>query len=255
MSSGPTALNAHDLISVGALVHYLYVATGLPVKSTWLTEIKAGDYASWPGLTYSNDYKYCPNSVESLQGHLTQSRQIARSTKLKPDPVPRPLMTKSKYLYITTEPISKLYTDYMGVFLLCSRRGNNFIMLSYHVDTNVILVEPFESRHNRHRLASADRIMTRLTKRGHCVDLQILDNEYSAAYKLYIDKKWGAKFQLVPPDVHQCNISERAIRTFKAHFLAILAGVSDSFPNYLWDQILPQKELTLNILCQSNIAM
>ena len=53
-SSGPTALNAHDLPSVGSLVRYLHAATGFSVKSTWLTAIKAGNYASWPGLTYAN---------------------------------------------------------------------------------------------------------------------------------------------------------------------------------------------------------
>ena len=97
--------------------------------------------------------------------------------------------------------------------------------------------------------------MTRLTKSGHGVDLQILDNEFSAAYKLHIEEKWGAKFQLVPPDVHLCNIAKRVIRTFKVHFLAILAGISDSFPNYMWDRLLPQTELTLNLLFQSNILL
>ena len=96
--------------------------------------------------------------------------------------------------------------------------------------------------------------MANLTKQGHGVDLHILDNECSAAYKLQIEEKWGAKIQLVPPDVHRRNIAERAIRTFKAHFLFILAGVSDAFPYFRWDCLLPQIELTLNLLRQSNIA-
>lgn len=50
----PAALNAHDLPSVLALVHYLHAAAGFPVKSTWLAAIKAGNFASWPGLTYAN---------------------------------------------------------------------------------------------------------------------------------------------------------------------------------------------------------
>jgi hypothetical protein len=39
----PAILNAHDLPSVGALVHYLHAAAGFPVKSTWLAAIKAGN--------------------------------------------------------------------------------------------------------------------------------------------------------------------------------------------------------------------
>ena len=86
--------------------------------------------------------------------------------------------------------------------------------------------------------------MTRLTNHRHGVDLQILDNEFSEAYKLHIEEKWGSKFQLVTYDVYCRNIAKRAIRNFKAHFLAILARISDSFPNYFWDRLLPQTELT-----------
>ncbi|KAL7503074.1 hypothetical protein ACHAXN_000911 [Cyclotella atomus] len=57
-----------------------------------------------------------------------------------------------------------------------------------------------------------------------------------------------------PPDIHRCNLAKRATQTFKAHFLAILSGLSKAFPNYLWDKLLPQTELTLNLLCQSSIA-
>ena len=45
--------------------------------------------------------------------------------------------------------------------------------------------------------------------------------------------KWKAAFQLVPPEMHRQNRAERAIRTFKDHFLAILAGVDPAFPPYL----------------------
>ena len=59
---------------------------------------------------------------------------------------------------------------------------------------------------------------------------------------------------LWPLDLRRGNITERAIRTFKAHFLSILAGVSDSLPNFLWDQLLPQTELTLNLLLYSTLS-
>ena len=61
---------------------------------------------------------------------------------------------------------------------------------------------------------------------GHRVNLQILDNEASGEYKRTIEEVWKSTYQLVPPDMHRRNAAERAIRTFKAHFLAILAGVS-----------------------------
>ena len=51
--------------------------------------------------------------------------------------------------------------------------------------------------------------------------------------------------------MHRLNAAERAIRTFKAHFIAILAGVAPDFPRHLWDLLLPQTEITLNLLQQA----
>ena len=86
------------------------------------------------------------------------------------------------------------------------------------------------------------------------MDLQILDNKTSAEYHRAIKQTWKEKFQLVPPDIHRRNAAECAIRTFKAHFLAILAGVNRAFPSSLWDTLLPHTELTLKLLCQATLA-
>ena len=74
-STGPISLNADDIPSVGTLVPYLHAAAGFPVKSTLLTASKAGNYASWPDLTSANASKYCPVPIETLQGHIKQSRK------------------------------------------------------------------------------------------------------------------------------------------------------------------------------------
>jgi hypothetical protein len=58
--------------------------------------------------------------------------------------------------------------------------------------------------------------------------------------------------ELVPPGCHQRNAAEVAIRNFKAHFLSLLAGVSDVLPTGLWDQLLPQTEITIDLIRQSN---
>ena len=95
--------------------------------------------------------------------------------------------------------------------------------------------------------------MQRLTDNKLSLDLQILDNEASEAYKQFIKIKWKTKYQLVPPHTHQRNAAERAIRTFKAHFLSILAGVAPDFPRNLWGLLIPQAELTLNLLRQATL--
>ena len=132
-------------------------------------------------------------------------------------------------------PISKLYTDDTGRFPIHARSGNQYIMIAYHCDTNLILAGPFSSRKDTHWLLAYDRIMQRLL-----VDLQILDNKDSAEYKQAIKTEWNANYQLVPPNTHWSNAAKRAIRTFKAHFFFILAGVAPDFPRNLWDLLLPQ---------------
>jgi hypothetical protein len=80
----------------------------------------------------------------------------------------------------------------------------------------------------------------------------VLDNEASEAFKKEIKK--NCKIQLVPPDNHRRNLAKRAIQTFKNHFKSVITGVDDSFPMRLWDKILPQVFLTLNLPRQSNVA-
>jgi hypothetical protein len=102
--------------------------------------------------------------------------------------------------------------------------GNQYIMLAYHDATNVILVQPFKSQADHHRIPAYNALVARLKARGLTVDLQVLDNQASEAMQQAI-REHGWAFQFVPPDMHSRNKAERAIRTFKAHFIAILAGM------------------------------
>ena len=126
-------------------------------------------------------------------------------------------------------------------------------MIAYHCDANLILAEPFTSRKDKHCLLAYDKLMQRLRENKLTVDLQILDNEAIAEYKRSIKEKWNANYQLVPPNTHQRNAAERAIHMFKAHFISILAGVAPYFARNLWDLLLPQNELTLNLLRQATL--
>ena len=60
------------------------------------------------------------------------------------------------------------------------------------------------------------------------------------------------EMELVPPGCHRRNAAEVAIRNFKARFLSVLAGTADDFPMLFWYHLLPQTEITVNLLQQSN---
>jgi hypothetical protein len=60
----PVANNVHRLRTKEQLCDYLHRVAGHPVRKTWLAAIKAGEYATWPGLTYELV------SIELLARHL-----------------------------------------------------------------------------------------------------------------------------------------------------------------------------------------
>ena len=68
-------------------------------------------------------------------------------------------------------------------------------MISYHFDSIAILVFPFKSRKDSHRLLSYNEITTRLLKKNQLVELQILDNEASVEY-LELNK-YGIRIKVV----------------------------------------------------------
>ena len=79
-----------------------------------------------------------------------------------------------------------------------------------------------------------------------------MDNKLSENMKNIIQDDCMMELKLVPPGRHQRNAAEVAIQKFKVHFCSVLAGVADDFPLNLWDRLLTQTEITLNLLRQSN---
>ncbi len=93
-------------------------------------------------------------------------------------------------------------------------------------------------------------VITILKAGGYQPALNMMDNECSAAVKKYIRSE-NLNIQLVSPHNHCVNAAERAIATFKEHFIADLATMDMHYPLQLWDEFLPQVKLTLNMLCFS----
>ena len=60
-------------------------------------------------------------------------------------------------------------------------------------------------------------------------------------------------YQFVPLHIYQYNAAERAIRSFKNHFLSGLAMADSNFPIRLWDTLLQQAEITLNLMRTSRL--
>ena len=90
-------------------------------------------------------------------------------------------------------------------------------------------------------------ILTLLNTRELKPSLQRLDDEASAMLREFMTSD-SINFQLAPPNIHRCNAFERAIRTFKNHFIAVLCGTDPKFPMQFWYHILEQVQVTINLL-------
>ena len=93
-------------------------------------------------------------------------------------------------------------------------------------------------------------LLKRLNQAGVDVRKHVLANERSN--KLYELIKSKCMLKPAPPGCHRRNLAKNRSKMFKNHFLTILSGVDDYFPMQLWGKLLPQAELTLNLLRQSN---
>jgi hypothetical protein len=245
-------------------VAFYHACLGIPVKDTWLDAIKVGNCDTFAGLTYLNVAHYCPDSDETILGHLAQMQQNVQSTKPQSTPhislpptieSPTLLAEASQEVFLCVYPISRLYTDDTGQFPIWARSGNQYVMIACHTDGDLILQQAFQTKVDKHCIPAFNTIMARLAACGLLVGLNIRDNEASSDFKRVITESWKTKFQLVPPDMHQRNKAKWMIWHVKNHLLSILPGINATFPLYLWDLLLPQAKLTVNLLRQATINL
>jgi hypothetical protein len=64
------------------VVRFQHAALGFPPKATLLTTICHKNLATFPGLTSKNINKFFPESGETQKGHMKQTKQGVRSTKV-----------------------------------------------------------------------------------------------------------------------------------------------------------------------------
>ncbi len=175
--------------------------------------------------------------------------------KIKGESSPfRPLPpTKLNDIFVHVEDLNEeIHTNQTGAFPHTSQCGNRYIVVAVHLDANFIFTKPMKNRMEGEMIRvskdsqqdESGRVGTKKTG---------THKECSAAMKACIKEK-GMDYKLIPPGQHRRNQAERAIQTFKAHFISILASVNNKLPLLLWCHLLKPAELTLNLLRQSRVA-
>jgi hypothetical protein len=252
----PIANNVYELRSTGALVHYLHKALFSPTKSAMLQAVKDGHLITWPGLTEDAINKHLKLTPATAMGHMNQRRQNIRSTSKAPiekqQTPDTDLGTKTHLVYAVVVDQGQLYTNLTGKFPVRSSKGNSYVMVCYIYDCNYVKVIPMKSRSASEWVKAYDSVHQELTVKGFKPKLQTLDNEAPTALNNFFTVN-DIAYQLVPPHCHLRNAAELAIRTFKEHFVAGLSSVDPAFPLHLWDRLLPQAEITLNLMRTSRL--
>ena len=104
--------------------------------------------------------------------------------------------------------------------------------MDYQYDAGIILTTPLKNRTGTYILYGITNIHKQLRKQGLTSKPHIMDNEASEGPKQYFEDS-KIQFQFVSPRMHQRNAAERAVRTFKNHFIADLCNVDHLFLFYL----------------------
>jgi hypothetical protein len=245
------------------LAAYLHACVFSPLPSTFLRAIERHHFHSWPGLTASLVAKHLAKALATSMGHLRMQQKNIQSTKITSDlpiaasldfsPSQEPNNTRTHVVFAVVLPATELrksYSDQTGKFPVQSSRGYNYVMVLYDYDSNAILTKPTKTRQANELTSTWTAMHSRLQSNGYAPELHILDNECSDELKKSF-KKYGVDFQRVPPHVHRRNAAERAIQTWKNHFCSGLATCNPKFPLTEWDLLMPQAEITLNLLRSS----
>jgi hypothetical protein len=185
-------------------------------------------------MTVENVRKNLPKYDAMVKGHMNQIHQHIRSTQpagADSDPESKLVQEdKCNFIYAAIMEHNQIYTDITGIFPTTSISGNKYILILYDYEINSVLSDHMKIgvTSDKEMVRAFDLLMQSLIIRGLKPSLQRLDNEESLALRNCLAKQ-GIDYQLAPPHIHRRENAERAIQTFKNHFIAGLCSVDPNF--------------------------
>ena len=191
--------------------------------------------------------------MATSKGHIHQTQKNLKSTKTQElktheEKSMKLLVQKINALFANIiDHKRKIATDLTGKFPVTSNRVNTYLFFLYNYDSNCIIIHPIKSRLYSDFIRVFTDLHYHLLTRWIKPAYMRLDNEASPTFQRELKAK-NINFQLPPPLMHCHNAAERAIRTFKYHFIVGLCSTEPDFPMQNWDRLVEQAEITLNLL-------
>jgi hypothetical protein len=240
-------------------VKFLHQCLFSPTVDTLCKAIDNGQLIGFPHITSKMVRKYLPESTATAKGHLNRTRKGLRSTTkgimkrawdetIDFTPTKEEVNVVQLFIGATIgdQNTGTIYTDQTGNFPVRSFHGNRCQFVAYDYRSNAILVRALKDQTDNSLLAAFEDVYTYLTDRGFPPQLNVMDNQCSKTIQKFIESN-NAKIQLCNPDDHRVNAAERAIQTWKNHWLAGLGTLDPNCPLQLWCQFIEQGQDTLNM--------
>jgi hypothetical protein len=249
------------------IVSFYHAALFSPTLTTLIEAVKRG-FIKFPGLTSEILTSHPPVSVATSLGHLDQARQGVSSTReeqyydeIAEDWFPLPRASSANSHEIITRIINvvsaegRIHSDLTGKFPIPARIGVRYLLIMFSEEANYIHAEPLRSRSATDFVTSYENGIKFWKKHGVTPTFCRMDNETSTLLEEFCRRQSPPiSIQYVPPGNHRANKAERAIRSWKNHFISGLVSTDNNFPMEAWDELIYQAELTLNLLRSSAVC-
>lgn len=256
--------------SKGEAAEWLHALMGSPDSRAMKECLKRG-YVSFPGTSYEDYLKHEPNSEATAKGHMRETAFKSRDKKYihneYEDFFPSKLFEKKKPISQMEHAIAHvmkievpdiqqgLHSDLTGRLPFTSDNGFDYILVFYCPYANYTHLQLLRTRTASDYVAAHKRAHAFFLSKGVRIEFSRIDNESSKELEA-----WGAtqsppvKMQYVPPHVHRGNRSEKEVGSVKNHLISMINTAHPEYPLRGWAHLIPQAEITLNLLRQSGIS-
>ena len=152
---------AYDLPSTKALIEYLHLTIGSPVKSTLQTAVARGNFRSFPGLTPTNIARYCPDkATPTIMGHMTQAQQGLRSTHPPPPPTTPHQVAPSTYHPPTNSITSLSHSELCTQTTVASSPSALKVAINTSWSLTMWVLTPYLSNHLKRNTTVSESLRT-----------------------------------------------------------------------------------------------
>ena len=165
-------------------------------------------------------------------GHLTPQATKAPFVSEKNHPHKTPLVWLG--IHVST---GRMHSDQTGSVPVPGNHKEQYLFIMFDETSNFIYAAALTDLSAISLRAATEAGLSYFAAHGIEAKILRLDNQVSESVRELL-RKQDVTIDITPVGQHRRNKAERAIRTYKNHFIATLAGVDPECPLELWPDFL-----------------